>query len=166
MSFEFRPLGWRDAQEIAAWRYDGIYAFYDTERTLVLGVVLLRPFLNLAGIRFYAVDIAGDRCAGIFSFQRHGSTLTIGLGLRPALTGRGVGEGFLGAGLAFGTQVFRPETFRLTVAAFNQRAIRVYERAGFISRRRFAQWTRGGTREFIEMTRPAELEAKQNKLLT
>jgi ribosomal-protein-alanine N-acetyltransferase len=159
MSFEFRPLGWCDAQEVAAWRYEGIYAFYDTERVLVLGAVLLRPALRLAGMRFYAVDAGSDRCVGIFSFQRQGASVTIGLGLRPALTGQGLGETFVREGMALGARLFRPATFRLTVAAFNQRAIRVYERAGFVPIRHFTQWTRGGAREFIEMTRPAGLKA-------
>ena len=78
------------------------------------------------------------------------------------LTGRGLGERFLGEGMALGARLFRPEMFRLTVAAFNKRAIRVYERAGFVHSRRYAQWTRGGTREFIEMTRPAGLGAEQH----
>jgi ribosomal-protein-alanine N-acetyltransferase len=154
MSFDFRPLGWRDAKEIAAWRYEGIYSFYDSHRTLVFGAVLLQPALRLTGIRFYAADIEGDRCVGIFSFQRQGLALTIGLGLRPALTGQGLGDPFLQAGMNLGAHLFRPTTFRLTVAAFNKRAIRVYERAGFVPSRRFSQWTRGGTRDFIEMTRP------------
>jgi ribosomal-protein-alanine N-acetyltransferase len=155
ISYTFRQLGWRDAKEIAAWRYDGVYAFYDTERVLVLGAVLLGPLLRLVGLRFYAVDTAGDRCVGIFSFHKQGAALTIGLGLRPALTGQGLGDAFLRAGLAFGAQKFEPSMFRLTVATFNRRAIRVYERAGFVPGRRFAQWTRGGSREYMEMTRPA-----------
>jgi len=157
MSFVFRPLGWRDANEIAAWRYDGVYAFYDTEHVLVLGAVFLRPLLRLIGARFYAVDTAGDRCVGIFSFYKQGTALTIGLGLRPSLTGQGLGDAFLRAGMAFGAQIFEPSTFRLTVATFNRRAIRVYERAGFVPGKKFAQWTRGGSLEFMEMTRPASM---------
>jgi ribosomal-protein-alanine N-acetyltransferase len=155
MSFVFRRLGWRDANEIAAWRYDGVYAFYDTERVLVLGAVLLRPFLFLMGARFYAVDNAGDRCVGIFSFYKQGAALTLGLGLRPSLTGQGLGDAFLRAGMAFGAQIFEPSIFRLTVATFNRRAIRVYERAGFVPSKKFTHWTRGGIQEFVEMTRPA-----------
>ena len=155
MSYTFRPLGWRDAEIVAAWRYDGPYAFYNIARPLLLAVVLLRPLLALAGMRYYAVDQGAERCAGIFSYHRQGKVVTIGLGLRPALTGQGAGEGFVRAGMALGARLFHPSTFRLTVAAFNRRAIRVYERAGFTPVRTFTQWTRGGTREFLEMARPA-----------
>jgi ribosomal-protein-alanine N-acetyltransferase len=50
---------------------------------------------------------------------------------------------------------FRPRTFGLKVAAFNQRAIRVYERVGFTPVREFVQQTNGGDWAFLEMTRPA-----------
>jgi [ribosomal protein S18]-alanine N-acetyltransferase len=42
-----------------------------------------------------------------------------------------LGLAYLQAGLAFATQRFTPRRFRLSVATFNERAIRVYERAGF-----------------------------------
>ena len=57
--------------------------------------------------------------------------LDVGLGMRPDLTGRGLGEEFVHAGLRFARETYSPPAFRLTVATFNQRAIRVYERAGF-----------------------------------
>ena len=82
----------------------------------------------------------------------------LGLGMRPDLTGQGLGGAFLETGLAFGRQRFRPRTFRLSVAAFNQRAILVYERAGFIRGRVFQQETNGGIYDFVEMTRLAQID--------
>ena len=58
-------------------------------------------------------------------------TLSVGLGLRPDLTGQRLGLPFFTAVLAFATQRFNPDAFRLFVLPFNQRAIRVYERARF-----------------------------------
>ena len=55
----------------------------------------------------------------------------IGLGLAPALTGRGLGRIVLQAILEFAQTSFQSPAARLTVARFNQRAIRLYERAGF-----------------------------------
>ena len=55
----------------------------------------------------------------------------IGLGLAPALTGRGLGSIVLQAILEFAQTSFQSPAARLTVARFNQRAIRLYERAGF-----------------------------------
>lgn len=51
--------------------------------------------------------------------------------VRPDLTGRGLGQSFVEAVVEFATQTHAPESLRLTVAAFNRRAIRVYEKCGF-----------------------------------
>jgi len=75
------------------------------------------------------------------------------LALRPDLTGRRIGLGFVEAGMDFARRTFAPATFRLDVATFNQRAIRVYERAGFTPGPRFIRYTRLGPYEFMEMTR-------------
>ena len=87
-------------------------------------------------------------------------TLEIGLGLRPDLTGKGLGLDFVRAGLAFAGELFAPARFRLAVATFNRRAIRVYERAGFRPVRTFANPTNGGVYEFLEMARPADGPAR------
>ena len=59
------------------------------------------------------------------------------------------------AALAFGRERFRLETFRLAVATFNRRAIRVYERAGFAPVREYDHATNGGIHRFLEMARSA-----------
>jgi [ribosomal protein S18]-alanine N-acetyltransferase len=84
-----------------------------------------------------------------------GDDVTIGLGLRPDLTGRGLGLPFVEAGMAFAREQFGPSRFRLSIATFNERAIRVYERAGFVPLRTFDYETNGGVYPFLEMTRSA-----------
>ena len=66
--------------------------------------------------------------------------------MRPDLTERGLGAEFLRAGLRFAREVYSPPAFRLTVAAFNRRAIRAYERAGFETVETF-----GAEREWLLM---------------
>lgn len=50
--------------------------------------------------------------------------------MNPALCGQGKGLYFVNAGLTFVREKFAVTGFRLTVAAFNQRAIKVYEKPG------------------------------------
>ena len=57
--------------------------------------------------------------------------LDVGAGLRPELTGQGHGAAFLGAILEFGRRHFATRGFRATIASWNERALRMAERAGF-----------------------------------
>jgi [ribosomal protein S18]-alanine N-acetyltransferase len=77
----------------------------------------------------------------------------IGLGLRPDLAGHGVGESFVRACLRFASAALGARSYTLTVAAFNRRAITVYERAGFQEAERFEHFTNGGLHASIRMTR-------------
>jgi [ribosomal protein S18]-alanine N-acetyltransferase len=100
-------------------------------------------------------DDAGE-LVGHFSFKpKDERTIEIGLGLRPDLTGRGLGGSFLVAGIDFARERFGPETFVLSVATFNERAIKVYERAGFAPVRVYMHRTADREWEFLEMSRSA-----------
>ena len=90
-----------------------------------------------------------------FKFKRDGKVVEVGLGLRPELTGKGLGRGFLLAGLNFARGAFAPEGFRLSAATFNERAIKVYEGVGFVHGRTYQHETNGGVYEFLKMERPA-----------
>jgi RimJ/RimL family protein N-acetyltransferase len=84
---------------------------------------------------------------------RADGSVTIGLGLRPDLTGSGLGLPFVEAGLAMGRERFHPARFRLFVYAWNQRAITIYERAGFTMVGRAGAPGDDGQPSFVEMTR-------------
>lgn len=57
--------------------------------------------------------------------------MDIGLGMKPELTGKGLGKMFFQAGIAFAVKECKPKTFRLSVATFNTRAITLYKHIGF-----------------------------------
>ena len=127
--------------EFASWRYDPPYDFYNGDED---------PVLNPE--RFFAVRDEHGEIVGNYYFEEKGDALEIGLGLRPDLTGRGLGLEFFERGLAFGRRRYRPERIILNVAAFNRRAIAVYERGGFrITGRHVRTFERWGDVEFIEM---------------
>jgi len=149
MRFTVRPMTAADAQAIAAWHYDGPYAFYDA------GADDLAELLDPASWveAYHAVVDEQGELVGYYSFGQEGVTVVVGLGLRPDLTGRGLGAGFVQAGLDVARARYAPRRFRLSVAAFNLRAITVYERAGFTRVRTFMQRTNGGEYEFVAMER-------------
>ena len=65
--------------------------------------------------------------------------LDTGGGLRPDLTGQGLGAEVILKGLEFGRLTFGTSRFRTTVADFNQRAQKVCEKIGFEHRQSFAR---------------------------
>jgi ribosomal-protein-alanine N-acetyltransferase len=144
-----------DAEAVAGWHYPEPFSFYDWIADEDDLAELLDP--DRRGEAYYAVeDEDDDELVGFFSFRLEGRTLVIGLGLRPDLTGHGQGGGFLAAGLDYGRERFAPERFSLAVATFNERAIKVYERAGFERARVYMHETNGSEWEFVEMLRSAD----------
>jgi [ribosomal protein S18]-alanine N-acetyltransferase len=141
-----------DAHAVAAWRYPGDYSFYDADADADDLAELLNP--TEWGHRYFAADeVEGHEVAGFLVVKLSGRVADIGLGLRPDLTGVGLGESFVGACLRFAAAVLGAESYTLAVAAFNQRAITVYERAGFREVDRFEHFTNGGLHTFIRMAR-------------
>jgi RimJ/RimL family protein N-acetyltransferase len=70
--------------------------------------------------------------------------LDIGLMIKPELTGQGMGAAFVEEVIRNGIEKYAPEKLRVTIAAFNKRAMRVWERNGF-------QQTQSFTRTEVKM---------------
>jgi RimJ/RimL family protein N-acetyltransferase len=114
------PASTETHEALASWRYPPPYDFYDGD---------VDPVLNPE--RYYAVRDEADELIGFYYFEPNPPDLDYGLGLRPDLTGRGLGLEFFRTGLAYARDQYQPRHIVLHVAAFNERALRVYERAGF-----------------------------------
>jgi ribosomal-protein-alanine N-acetyltransferase len=141
VTYRVDPATPDDIAAIDAYRYDPPYDFYNGDDD---------PVQNPE--RFFGVRDAEEELVGFYYFEWKRDALEIGLGLRPDLTGRGLGLDFLRSALAFARSHFAAERIILNVAAFNERAIKVYERAGFRRTgehvRTFARW---GEVPFVEM---------------
>jgi RimJ/RimL family protein N-acetyltransferase len=138
---KIEPMTAADLAELATWRYEPPYDFYDGDQEEPLNPE-----------RFFAARDDGGELIGFYYYEPVGAALDYGLGLRPDLTGQALGLDFFRSGLEFARERYRPGLIRLHVAAFNERAIKVYERAGFreVGRhvRTFERW---GDVEFITM---------------
>jgi RimJ/RimL family protein N-acetyltransferase len=137
MHLTFTPMDEASARQMLTWRYAGQYAFYNPDPSQL--EESLRAFLDPANAYFCVGDEHGElvayRCYGpdgqVPGGDYGADALDTGGGMRPDLTGRGLGLGVLEAGLEFGRHLYHPCAFRVTVAAFNARACRVCEKAGF-----------------------------------
>ena len=150
-----RIVDWDETygREVATWHYDPPWDFYDLASDPDDAAAMRDPARNE---HRRAVLDENDDLEAFWYFDWHGDVVEVGIGLRPDLTGRGRGESFLRAQLAYAAERWRPATFRLFVAAWNERAIRVYQRLGFCE---VARETRSfelvGDHEFIQMERAA-----------
>jgi [ribosomal protein S18]-alanine N-acetyltransferase len=149
------PMTAEYAADILSWRYLAPYDYYN--------VVGGDPDYYLDPANGVYAVLSGGELIGFRSFGPDGrvpggayddSALDTGGGLRPALTGRGLGRSVIAAGLEFGRQRFAPEAFRVTVASFNTRALRVVTSLGFQRVSSFAATTDG--RRFEIMIRRCE----------
>lgn len=150
---DITPMSQGEAEVIAEWRYDPPYDFYDADADHRDLAELLDPVRRKN--HYYSAHDAAEELIGFFGFGREGHVVGVGVALRPDLTGRGLGQSFLEAGMVFARKQFAPCRFKLSVAEFNTRAITVYERAGFVRTRSFQHETNGGLFSFVEMERPA-----------
>jgi ribosomal-protein-alanine N-acetyltransferase len=165
MPWHFAQLTESQARDITTWEYAPPYDLYNaTNDQEELDELLNRDS------PYYGVTDDQGKLIGFFCFNETArvpaghrarayaepGALDLGLGLRPDLTGKGLGLPFVLAGIDFARSTFAPALFRLTVATFNARAMRVYERAGFRRTVVFTCHTRSGVHEFLTMVRAAE----------
>ena len=152
MKFTFNKMKQDDALQIASWHYETPYDFYDWDRDPEDLAELLDP--QSWQESYYSIFNGENELAGFFVFKPDSHIVEVGLGLRPDLTGKGLGRTFLNAGLSFGQEHFPVEVWSLNVATFNTRAIHLYEHIGFTPLNTFVHHTNGGEFEFLRMVRP------------
>ncbi|MFZ3578381.1 GNAT family N-acetyltransferase [Virgibacillus sp. DJP39] len=150
MAYEFSIMTQVQAEEIAFnWNYKGVYSFYDIQADE-------EDFLEFVdsekrGESVFVVENENELIGYLSLDKTSALTIDIGLGMRPDLTGKGKGLAFLEAVLAFVKDSYQPVKITLAVATFNQRAVKVYKKAGFKEKETFMQNTNGSTYEFVKM---------------
>ncbi|MBT2663297.1 GNAT family N-acetyltransferase [Bacillus sp. ISL-45] len=151
MLYKFTIMTQEQAEDIATnWHYDGEYSFYNIEADREDFEEFLDP--DKRGNSTFAVT-KEDELMAFFSVNKvNDGVFDTGLGMRPDITGKGKGFEFLKAVLDFVQSEHRPAKIMLSVATFNQRAIKVYRKAGFRDGGTFMQDTNGSTFEFLKMT--------------
>ncbi|OOC62560.1 GNAT family N-acetyltransferase [Paenibacillus ihbetae] len=161
-SFQFLKMTEQYAALIAGWTYEEPYSLYSME-----GLDDISELMN--GDYYYALDdthelvgyictgnsarVPGGYPIGIYNDEQY---IDLGLGLKPELTGKGFGEKFLFSSLQFIKEEYDKSDVQLVVAAFNERAIKVYERVGFIKGQSFKSKVSGQEIDFLVMNYSTE----------
>ncbi len=164
MTPELRPIDREAARTVLGWRYLPPYDVYNIELD---GEALesAAAFLADPSNGYFRIDGADGTieafcCYGADAQVEGGDytqpALDIGLGMRPDLTGHGQGAAYARLVVAFGVARYHPALLRVTIAQFNLRAQRAWQRAGFVggpdflsvrTARRFQIFTRAAEEE-------------------
>ena len=148
--YQFRPIDRQTAAQIVRWRYEPPYDIYNDEDSEEAIEWYLNPdfhyysvwqYGELVAFRNFGVD------AQVLGGYYSADALDMGGGLRPDLTGKGLGAGLMTAAFAFAREKFDPPAFRATVAGFNLRAQKVCLRVGYREVQQFVNEKSG--REFV-----------------
>jgi RimJ/RimL family protein N-acetyltransferase len=152
----------RDALAIVAWRYDGEHAVYDIRDSQRESAVAY--MIDPRNGFFAAHD--GEELVGFCSIGADGrvpggsydeQATDFGLGMRPDLVGKGGGSAFLGAVVDHVASQVGGGDLRVTVAAWNARALAMMRKAGFVQR---ASFDRPGGGSFRVLVRTGEEEGR------
>ncbi|HDR3654859.1 MULTISPECIES: GNAT family N-acetyltransferase [Bacillus cereus group] len=135
---DIHKLTIEEAKKINTWTYEEPYSLYSfSGEKEVIEELLDGTYYgccddqgDLIGYFCFGANaqVPGGRDANLYGGE---DVIDIGLGMKPALTGKGIGKEFFQAGIAFATKEFNVKMFRLSVATFNTRAITLYKNIGF-----------------------------------
>lgn len=153
------PLTAAHVEAILTWRYEPPYELYDMSSGPPNAIVLAEAidYFLQPDYHFLAmIRQPGDELVGFCSFGEDGqvsggdysiAAVDIGMGVHPDYTGRGLGAMFAGVAIDYALAAFAPSRLRVTIAEFNRRAQKVWQRHGFVPVQRFE--ARYGKRPFI-----------------
>lgn len=152
----FQPLDRSTAREIINWEHPPPYDLYNLVQENL--PILLNPDNRYYAVQTDSSELIGFCCLGDDARVPGGSyctfepeVLDIGVGLRPDWTGKGFGESFIQSILQFSDQKFQPAVFRVSIADFNLRSRRAFEKIGFLSRAKFKHKVTGLDFWILEM---------------
>jgi ribosomal protein S18 acetylase RimI-like enzyme len=144
----------RFAKEVCGWKYDGPYSVYNYPgwETCKANKWDIANKGKLKRYRALITQENGqDVLCGFLRFMKGSGTVTLGLGLRPDLCGKGHGSELMRIALGEYNRAFPGRTLELYVRPFNERAIKCYERSGFAVTGRCTMNTKAGETDFVRM---------------
>ncbi len=144
-------------KRIANWKYPSPYDIYNMEgKSEAVEEILNEKYYSY----IYNDFLIGYFCYGDSAkvptdnpnIYKDKDYLDIGVGLNPKLCGEGRGYNFFKKAVDFAYDIYKKKKYRLTVAEFNQRAIKVYMKYGFRKENEFIKNNDDKRIKFITMT--------------
>lgn len=139
---KFRSLSTSDAEAISRWRYADEWSAYDIPDESMESSV---KYMTDPGNRFFGA-YEGEELVGFCSIGTDGqvpggaydgSATDVGFGVRPDLVGNHGGVMFLRSVIGFVGPEIGGGSLRVTIASWNERALRAARGAGFVPQAAF-----------------------------
>ena len=136
------------------WHYNGQYAFYDMKNDQEDYDEIISP--QLRKNNYFQILDADDNLVAFFCLdpdKKKKEQVEVGLGLAPNLTGHGRGREFMTVIENYIKNNYDYQVIVLAVAEFNVRAIKVYQKAGYVITGTEMVHSNGGIYKFNIMTK-------------
>lgn len=143
MKFTIKEMNEKIAKDVLNWKYDKPYDFYNNELTD-------EAMEELLDSSYYALVDDNKKLVGFFCIGKTAQVpignqygvykdnlIDMGLGMSPTHVGKGKGYEFCSFILKFIEENYKSTPIRLTVVKFNQRAIHLYKKLGFVMENEF-----------------------------
>lgn len=145
------PIQEQEKPLICAWTYPGEYAVYNLptyEEMKDRGIGFCSPERE----KYFSTYFEGGELVGFTNLLEEPNEVFLGVGVRPDCCGQGLGQKIVQMAAARAAELYPGKTLYLEVRTWNQRAIRCYEKAGFVRQGApFKQKTLSGEGLFYRM---------------
>lgn len=149
----YRNLTDEDKRQICAWKYDGEYAIYNLpvyEEMQVRQIGFMNPKKEKNFYAFWDENIL----VGFVNILEEKTEVFIGIGVNPDLCGKHYGQKILMIAYEISKRLYPNKPLYLEVRAWNMRALKCYEKAGFqIDGEPYELTTNIGTGSFYRMVK-------------
>jgi len=143
MNVSVEKMNEKIATEIVGWKYTAPYDFYNNEQSdesikeLLEGSYYALVNQNKEIVGFFCIGTSAQVPAGNQYEVYKKDFVDMGLGMNPKLIGHGNGFRFCKIVLTYIEVNYKDIPIRLTVAKFNERAIHLYKKLGFVKQNEF-----------------------------
>lgn len=144
-TFRIVPMEESHGAAICTWKYDSpydIYSWLPWEQMKALDVEFGNPALRAQ--QYVSLLTPDDELAGFAQYFPMEGVTRLGIGMRPDLCGQGLGKSFVLTIVEEAQRRKPQDVIDLEVLTWNTRAIRAYQKAGFVITDLYEKMTPGG----------------------
>lgn len=130
ITLEIHHLTESEKRDICSWRYEGEYAVYNLPAYEVMEEKQI-AFMNPGRETDYLAYYHNDTFIGYTNIREKEKGVFVGIGVKPDMCSKGYGQRILKEVYIISQKRYPGKPLYLEVRAWNERAIRCYQKSGF-----------------------------------